>query len=312
MQLYLGYMTRVCGRPATWEGLFAVAPARAFVQWHSARLQCPISRTSAAVVEMLAAIAKVIEHPNACALADFCKSLPTPEPVHTKRAHWVDLPTLDRVAEACLAAGRVPVIHHGAVRHLGLTRACRFQCGLMLKLLVRIPLRQRNLRELEIGRNLYQDQATGHWHLHFRGSELKVGTRNGRTNEYHVDLTAHHPTFIPPLEEFLTTYRPLFPRPTTSPLLFVTQYGNPFSQRALRHELSSVVARHTGQRFYPQMIRTIWATEFLQKTGDFTTAAVVLGDTLAVTMRSYYDVVHKNQHAKAAAFLSEVLQHGSA
>jgi hypothetical protein len=67
---------------------------------------------------------------------------------------------------------------------------------------------------------------------------------------------------------------------------------------------------HTGQRFYPHLIRTIWATEYLQATGDFTTAATMLGDTLQITIRTYYDVVHKDQHAKARAFLSTALQQG--
>ena len=70
------------------------------------------------------------------------------------------------------------------------------------------------------------------------------------------------------------------------------------------------VSRHTGQRFYPHLIRTIWATECLEKTQNFTIAATMLGDTLQVVMKTYYDIVHKDQHAKAAAFLSEALRTG--
>ena len=57
----------------------------------------------------------------------------------------------------------------------------------------------------------------------------------------------------------------------------------------------------TGQRFYPPFIRTIWATECLEKTQDFPTAATMLGDTLQVVMQTHYDVDQKDHHAKARA-----------
>jgi hypothetical protein len=68
----------------------------------------------------------------------------------------------------------------------------------------------------------------------------------------------------------------------------------------------------TGQRFYPHLIRTIWATEFLSsgQASDFTTAATMLGDTIGVVMKTYCDVVHKDQHAKARAFLGTALHTG--
>jgi hypothetical protein len=309
MATYLGYLTQIRGRTGAWEELFDVATVREFLRWHGARLQRPLSVHGMSVVIMLATVAVVIGHPNRRALADFRNSLPTPTPLHSKRAHWVPLATLEAVAEACLTEGRLPYVFRADDKYPGSRRASQFQRGLMLKLLVRVPLRQRNVREIRLGQNLYQDQA-GHWHLHFSGSELKIGTRKGRANEYHVDLTDYCPDFLPPLDEFLTVYRPRLPKAAVSPFLFLTYRGNPFAQRSVAGELSCAVGRHTGQRFYPHLIRTIWATEFLQKTGDFTTAATMLGDTLQVVMATYYDVVHKDQHAKARAFLGTALQTG--
>ena len=179
----------------------------------------------------------------------------------------------------------------------------------MLKLLVRIPLRRRNVRELRLGQNLYQDQA-GHWHLHFRGTELKVGIRGGQVHEYHVDLTEYCPDLLPTLEEFRTVHRPRLPGSQASPFLFLTQRGQPYTERSLHTELMWAVSPAPGQRFYPHLIRTIWATEYLDKTQDFTTAATMLGDTLQVVMQTYYHIIHKNQHAKAKAFLSEALHTG--
>ena len=65
-----------------------------------------------------------------------------------------------------------------------------------------------------------------------------------------------------------------------------------------------------GQRFYPHLIRTIWATEYLEDTQDFAAAATMLGDTLGTVMKTYYDLVHKDQHAKAKAFLDRALRTG--
>jgi hypothetical protein len=306
---YLGYLTRIQGRTVAWNDLFDVAPVREFLRWHSARMQQTLSVHGMSVVIMLATVAVVLEHPNRRALADFRNSLPTPTPMHTKRVHWVPLATLEAVADACLTEGRAPYTIGRHLHHPGVRRACQFQRGLMLKLLVRIPLRQRNVRELRLGQNLYQD-LTGHWQLHFRGSELKIGDRKGRVNEYHLDLTDYCPDFLPLLDEFLRLHRPHLPGAMASPFLFLTWHGNPFTQRSLAGELSCAVAMRTGQRFYPHLIRTIWATEYLEATQDFTTAATMLGDTLAMVMKTYYDIVHKDHHGKARAFLGTALRTG--
>ena len=305
---YLGYLTHICGRTPTWDDLFDVAQLAEYERWQGARLQRTSSVQGHHMAQMLGAIANVLKHPHARALADLRNTFPTPAPLHTKRAHWVSLATLEAVADACLTEGRAPYVVERGVRTPGVRRVTQFQRGLMLKLLVRVPLRQRNVRELRLDQHLYQEAA--HWHLHLRGDDLKIGTRQGQVNTYHVDLTDYCPDFIPVLEEFLQVHRPRLPNPTGSMLLFLSHRGMPFSQQSLGGELSREVAMRTGQRFYPHLIRTIWATEYLQATQDFTTAATMLGDTLAVVMKTYYDIVHKDQHAKARAFLGTALHTG--
>jgi site-specific recombinase XerD len=179
----------------------------------------------------------------------------------------------------------------------------------ILKLLVRVPLRQRNIRELKLDRNLYQDHEK-HWHLHFRGAELKIGMRGPKINEYHVDLTDYCPDLIPVLEEFINIHRPKLPSAAASKCLFLTRMGRPFTSGHLGVELRFAVGTRTGKRFYPHLIRSIWATEYLERTQDFTTASVLLGDTLREVMKTYYDVVNKDHHAKAKAFLSSALRAG--
>jgi len=186
-------------------------------------------------------------------------------------------------------------------------RALECQHALMLRLLVRTPLRSRNLREIQLDTNLYKD-PDGSWHLYFSGSELKIGTRNGRTNEYHVNLTEYCPDLLPHLEEFRTIYRPRIPQTETSPLLFRTHHGNPYNAQAVRQELSAVVLRRSNKLFYPHLIRTIWASEYISKTNDYEGAAALLGDTVQMVLKRYYELQEKTAQARASQFLTAALR----
>jgi hypothetical protein len=310
LETYLGYITHICGRPPVWEDLFDVERLKAFLRWHADRLQRPLTLQGRSVVICVAAMAKVLKHPASLDLAELRNTLKLPAPVHNKRLHWVSLGELEAVAEACLAEGRAPLaVQSHPPRYPGARRAARFQLGLILKLLVRIPLRQRNVRELRRDEHLYRDQA-GHWWLHFSGADLKIGERQGRVNEYRVDLTDYCPEILPLMQEWLRDYRPRMPGAATSPFYFLTSRGKPFNARTLHSELSEAVALRTGKRFYPHLIRTIWASQHLKETQDYATAAVMLGDTVATVMKTYYDIVHKDHHAKAKAFLGTALHTG--
>jgi len=316
MATYLGYLIGIQGRTVAWDDLFHVRTVREFLRWHNARLQRATSSISVhgrSVVIMLAAIAVVLERPERRTLADFRNGLPAVKELHKKEHHAVPLATLDAVADACLAEGRAPYQTTTRIGTPGLYRACAFQKGLMLKLLVRVPLRQRNIREMRLGQNLYEDEA-GHWQLHFEGDELKIGDRKGRgANVFHVDLTEYCPEWLPLLHEFRRDFRPRFPQAATQPTLFVTIRGNPFTQRSLQGELGSTVLRQTGKRFYVHLIRSIWATEYLSNTHEsdaFATCAEMLGDTIQTVTRTYYQPVREVHHAKAKAFLTTALKRG--
>ena len=309
LEVYLGYFVTICGREPTWDELFDPAALKAFVLWHAARTQRRVSAHGQHVARTIAAMAVVLEHPARQALAKMVYGLPEAEPLHVKRHHMVTRAQLEAVAEACLAEGRLPVTRRGDSQFPGAMRALRFQQGVMLKILGRIPLRQRNLREIRLEDNLFTD-ARGDCQLYFRGSELKIGTRHGGLNEYKVNLTQHFPSLLPVLKEWLEVYRPRLKGAAASPLLFLTSRGTPYTDCTLHEELQAAVAIRTGKLFYPHLIRTIWATEFLEKTQDYATAATMLGDTLAVVMKTYYDIVPEDHHAKASAFSGEALHTG--
>jgi hypothetical protein len=311
LETYWGYIANVCGRPPVWDDLFDRAQLMAFVSWHGARLGRPLTVHARQVVIVSAAMANVLKHPHAPELAVYRQGLKKPAPLHIKRHHMVSLAELEEVADACLAEGRAPLVPAGRESSFpGKQRAGRFQRGVILKLLVRVPLRQRNVREMQLDRHLWKEPTTGHWHLEFAGDDLKIGYRGPQINTYALNLSTYRPEFIPILEEFLTEHRPKLPNATTSPFVFLTQLGKPHISKTLHLDLSEAVAMRTGKRFYPHIVRTMWATEYLKETQDFQTAATMLGDQLRTVIATYYDVVHKEQIPKASAFLDKKLHTG--
>jgi hypothetical protein len=310
LETYFGYVQNVGGHTATWEVLFDRGQLLEYVAWHAARLKRPSTTHSRQLVIVSAAMAVVLGHRNAPELAVLRQGMKKPTPLHVKRNHMVSLSELEEVADACLAEGRAPLVPAGKTpRFPGKQRAGRFQRGVILKLLVRVPLRQRNIREMQLDRHLYKDDNR-HWHLEFAGDDLKIGHRGSQINKYELNLSTYRPEFIPILEEWLTIHRPKLPGATTSPFVFLTQLGKPHIQKTLHVDLSEAVAMRTGKRFFPHIIRTTWTTEFLRETQDFQTAATMLGDQLKTVIDTYYHVVHKEQIPKASTFLDKQLHTG--
>ena len=90
--------------------------------------------------------------------------------------------------------------------------------------------------------------------------------------------------------------------------VFLGTRGKPYSSKTLHRALSEAVAMRTGQRFYPHLVRSIWASEFLERTGDFTTVAGLLGDQVSTVMAAYYDIIRPAHHAKSQS----LPRHGTA
>ena len=128
---------------------------------------------------------------------------------------------------------------------------------------------------------------------------------------YELNLSTYCPEFIPILEEWLQVWRPKLPNAATSPCVFLTSGGHSYDEASLRVGLSEAVSMYTGKRFFPHMVRTVWATEFLERhPGAYDAVATALGDTVAVVIKTYQNIVEQEQRAKGAAFLSEALQRG--
>ena len=321
LETYFGYLAHIRGDTPTWADLFRVDLLRPFVRWHSERLgRDDPSAHAVNTVAMAAAIANVLEldQSRRQPLVAYAGGLKRPAPLRDKqRYHWTTLPEIEAVANSLLAEGRIPFVTRPRTKHAGAVRAVRFQLGLILKLLVRVPLRQRNIRELHYPKHLWQDATSGEWTLRLTGKELKVATRKGRTNVFEVRLSRLYPKdgptpddFIPTLEEFIKDYRPLLPNATTSPNLFLTQHGKPYNASDLGKEIVSAMHRRTGVRLNPHVIRDIAATTLLRKGRSYDMVAALLGNTVATVIKHYAHLIPEEQIALAAGDLGEILRTG--
>jgi hypothetical protein len=312
---YFGYVKNIAGKSPVWEDLFDVTRVVAFVQWHAARLgKEHNSRHGRMMVAIITAMARVLKHPSHEQLATYARTLRNPKATHIKSNHQVSLDVLDEVADAYIAEGREPLatpFNRPGV-HIGSNRAGRFQAGLILKLITRVPIRPRNVREMQFHRNLAQDPTTGHWHLTFSGEELKISHRGQEVNVYTIDLTKHCPEWTALLEEWRDTHRPKLKNADVSQLVFLNQLGKPFTPSTLYASLAAFVSMRTGQRFYPHLIRTIFLTEYVDETHDFEAAATMLGDKTTTAMNAYYEVnVNKHQDRVTAWRRGRGRQHAS-
>lgn len=223
-----------------------------------------------------------------------------------KARQWFTLAELEAVGLDLWAQAQRPVARGGGHARPGLNRALEAGRALMLRLLVRVPLRQRNLRELCLGRHLYRDPQ-GHWQLALVGEDLKIAKRRGRVNDFRLDVSAHAPDLIPHLETYLARFRPRLPEAAADSHLWLTRRGRPYTVGSVYAELRVAVDRRLGRHFYPHLIRTIWATEFINATGDFTTAAYMLNDRVETVLGRYQTLLDRDLQAKARAFLRQAL-----
>ena len=300
---YLGYFHNIAHEPLTfWHDLFNVDRLDAFVTWHGERVGVRYSMHARNVVDHLIYFALHFKYPQVQALKDYRRTLPVPEPMHNKHGLLLSRDDLERVALSELQDAHKPVVSlDPRKKHPGARRASQHRRALMLRLLLRIPLRQRNIREMQLDRNLYQD-AQGHWWLSFKGEELKVGQRHGKINTFSLDLTAYFPELLDHLEEYLSVFRLRFPHASTSPYVFLTTGGKPFNASSLHEDLTVLILKRTGKWCYPHLLRTLWVSEFFADGGKVATAAYMLNDTPQTALQHYYEFMDANHLQEASTF----------
>ena len=188
-------------------------------------------------------------------------------PLHIKRHHMVSRGRAGRSRGPFWPRGapRRPPRENHAV--LGAQRAGRFQRGVVLKLLVRVPLRQRNVREMQL------DGISGRirrreLHFEFAGDDLKIGHRGSQINKYELNLSEYDAQFSPGHS---------FPHlgnglPCTAqaagrhdlPFRLPDPARQPHIQKTLHLDLSEPWRCARGSALSP-ISENSWATEFLKE-----------------------------------------------
>jgi hypothetical protein len=175
--------------------------------------------------------------------------------------------------------------------------------SLMLRFLVRRPLRQRNLREMTLQQNLYQDHE-GVWRIRFRGQELKVDRRDGGVNRYECVFPSD---LVPWLEEYLTIWRPRLAT-AGEEHVFLNSKGCPFTANRLTGAVAVTTMRFARVGVNPHMIRDIFATEYLkQHPGDAAGVAKRLGNTIQVVYIHSAHLLDQEADTRADTFLQGAL-----
>lgn len=299
-EAYFGYLHHVQHVPLPalrFDHLFEFSLVAAYVHWDVNEFHHrPTAAIHSFLTRLLALTRQYRPLPEfRSQLLQLKRSVPAPPPVLNKRDAWVSLDELDRVGQA-LWPQKSPAafrVHQERPYAAGAIAAVRAGKSLMLRLWTYRPYRQRNMREMALGDNLYQD-AAGHWRIRFAGEQLKVAVKQGQPNVFDLPFPT---ALVPQLEAYLQIWRPLLTQrtPTPSSAVFLSRNGTPFGDsKAFRMSLRNTVYAYTGQLWHPHIVRTVWATEWIRSTGNFYKAAIMLNDTLDTVIKTYAHLLDTN------------------
>ena len=184
------------------------------------------------------------------------------------------------------------------------TLAFYVEFSLIIRLLVRLPMRQRQIREMVLGQNLLQDHA-GVWQIRFVGKQLKVAQVKGVINIYAFPFPID---LVPLLDEYLSQWRPKLAAAGETHV-FLNSRGKPFIRsKDIADMIARTCFRFTGVGVTPHMFRDIWATEYLEANfGDVGGCARRLGNTPEMIMAHYAHILKRSADERAQTFLRTTL-----
>lgn len=233
------------------------------------------------------------------------------------------------------------------VRFRGVHLALRAGISLMIRLMVRIPLRMRNIREMEIRKNLFKKD--GHFVVRFSGRQLKVEQVGGRTKRIEYVIEPDNTGFYELMMEWFTLWRPFLIvtgrlrneknpagkrsreviqelrdankqlSPDEVPCfgslrnVFVNSKGLPMSKDSIYEHVTRYTYRYSGKSVNPHLVRDIWATDYLRDTRnkygscDIVGAAWMLGNTLDSVERHYAHILEASSGDRPRRWLLERL-----
>lgn len=308
---YFGYLSHELHLSPDFDHLFDLDLVTRYVHWHVNECH---SRTTIKIRMFLQFLLALIRQyrpmPDLVLhLVALQKSLPKPVPTYNKADAWVSLATLSDIGAAIWPRKQPKDImsrpNSRPETIVGLKYAKDAGFSLMLRLWTYIPYRQRNIREMELGKHLHKD-TKGTWRITFRGEDLKIASKRGQANVFDLPFP---PTLVPILEDYLAIWRPILltraSHPEQEHHVFLTKNATPYQQKVLALGLRVLIYSYTGKHWHPHIIRTVWATEWLRNSGDFHTAAIMLNDTLETVIANYSHLLEEDVAEKAYRRIEE-------
>jgi site-specific recombinase XerD len=135
---------------------------------------------------------------------------------------------------------------------------------------------------------------------------LKVATRKGKQNVYHVDFPED---LMPELTEFLQDVRPRFPHADQQPYVFLTQKGRPHTRDSLYGQITEKVYLYSGgKRLYPHLMRTLFFSEGVHANKDINFLASALNIDPVTALRHYNEIRAEDVMKTLADFNRETLR----
>jgi hypothetical protein len=310
MTAYVSYgLSLDSPRLTTWDQVFETDRLTRFIIWHAKRVDAGrISYMGLQVARLLRTIANATHRPEADALHTLIKDLPAVRPLHDKQAayHRISAQELESVGLVLLNTSHQPLRGNAPFKNErpGLLRATTNQTALLLRLLWRVPLRSRNIREMELGKNLFRD-AQGIWTIRFMGDELKVDQRRGKINIFQArwpdELVTH-------LDEYLTIFRPRFPHADISSLVFPNRQGVKQTHAGFYYRISQPIYIHLRKRLFPHLVRSLWTDSWIESGGDVATGAYMLNNAVTTMLEHYHDFYAQSHVEKAYEFNQKKLK----
>lgn len=230
------------------------------------------------------------------------KDLPKPQVRYNKQDAWPDggLETLSGIASSIW-----PAKEPGQYIAGGFKPAFYAGMSLMLKLWCYIPYRQRNMREMLLGENLYKDPRDGVMKIRFSGEQMKIATKNGRENIFELPFPDD---VLPQLNEYLAKWRPILAERTGNAHqnVFLNMKGTPFTYQTLGGDVRSIVGSYTGKHFNPHLIRSIWTTECITKHQEkgLYIASVMLNDKFETVAKNYLHLLDQDVAKQAYSWVN--------
>ena len=301
---YIGYNLTIEQPPIKrWNQLFESERVVRFIAWHAKRVggkDARASRLSRHVLNLLTMLAEHLDRPELRALQKLQKRLPHPSPMHQthRPEHTFTLRELDAVGMALMEQAQhfKPYPGMNRVTSPGLSAAIRYQTGLLVRVWIRVPLRERSFVEMDLNGRLYRDEQ-GHWQIYYRGDQLKVDEYLGSTNEFALPWP---PEISTDLQRYLDDYRPRFPNAATDPHLWLTEQGQPLSGQAVWARFRIAVYQALKKRIWPHLLRNIWSDAYIDAhPGDYEGVASMLNNTPQM-VQARYRRFRREQHLQDA------------